>query len=76
MFVMKDMLRKLMFFFVFIILLLLVSSVFQFVHQYIDKHSHYNKPMGDAVKVFQSSTDAFENITMPDRFIWFLWYGE
>lgn len=73
MIVYKDMLRKLMFFLLFIILMIVVTTIFQLVQNYFEMQSHYDRPMGDAVKVFQTSADYGES--MAEQYIKFLLYG-
>lgn len=74
--IMRDMLHKLMFFLLFIVLLVIVATAYHWVQSFFQSYSHYSKPMGDALKVFQSSTDYVDKGSMPDRLVWFLWYGE
>jgi|GEM_PF-1190053 len=74
--VMKDMIHKLLFFFLFIVLLVIVATAYQWVQQMIQPNNHYQKPIGNAVKVFDSSSQYIDKSSMPDRLVWFLWYGE
>ncbi|HIW35127.1 MAG TPA: YqzK family protein [Candidatus Paenibacillus intestinavium] len=72
----KDMVHKLIFFLLFIVLLVIVASAYHWVQQMIQPNTHYQKPIGDAVKVFDSSPHYIDKSSMPDRLVWFLWYGE
>ncbi|MBH5318026.1 YqzK family protein [Paenibacillus sp. GSMTC-2017] len=75
-FSLQGWLNRLLFIIVFIILLFFAAGGYRFLVEVISPIHPYQKPKGDAVKVFVTDPKSPEQGNTADRLRWFYWYGE
>ncbi|GKU79620.1 DUF4227 family protein [Paenibacillus sp. L3-i20] len=75
-FSLRGWLNRILFIIVFLILLFFAAGGYRLLVEVISPIHPYQKPRGDAMKVFITDVESPEQGNSADRLRWFYWYGE
>ncbi|MDQ6421020.1 DUF4227 family protein [Paenibacillus sp. LHD-117] len=72
----KSWVSRLLFILLFAVLLMIAAGGYRWLLDVVSPVHPYQKPRGDAMKVFEHDPTSPEKGNSADRLRWFYWYGE